>query len=163
MTQSNNPFLSTTSASTGSLLLDITLKNSIVTMCVAVNTQTILSAEFVVSYICHLTLSNFTWPSAVFQCLPPSNRKQKSTLHSATVLFWIQEITTMFGRFLLPKYIAIYIYKWKFPILAFSGHIPENEDAFLQQMFISNSGNDYYDIHYVPRFLYFLTILTFVF
>ena len=46
MTQFNDQFLSTTSASTGSLL-DITLKSSIVAMCVAVNTQTILPAEFV--------------------------------------------------------------------------------------------------------------------
>ena len=143
MTQSNDPFLSTTSASTGSLL-DITLKNIIITMCVAVNTQTILPAEFVGNYVCCLSVSNFTCPSAVFQCLPPSNRKLKSILHSMTVLFgiiiiiiiiifiycnwvvtrwqWlfylytkheigtkheIQEITSMFGNFLLTKYIAV--------------------------------------------------------
>ena len=75
VTQFNDQFLSITSANTGSSL-DITLKNSIVAMCVAVNTQTILPAEFVgIMFVVCLKFHLPVCGVSVFAAIKPKAKK----------------------------------------------------------------------------------------
>jgi hypothetical protein len=114
MTKSNDPFLSATSTSTGSLL-GIKLKNSVVAMCVAVNTQTLLPAEFVgitvvVCLIFHLLVCGVS----VFAAIIP--KAKMHTPFSGRVILNSRNYNYVLQPFCshnISVYIYIYIYIYR--------------------------------------------------
>ena len=108
MTQSNDPFLSTTSASTGPLL-DITLKNSIVATCVAVNTKTILAAEFVgIMFVVYLSQISLAHLRCFSFCRHQTESKKVHSIQRPCY-FETKELQLRSATLLLPQHIAAYI------------------------------------------------------